>query len=64
MPKGNIDHAGNFGQCLFVLSELIYYEFNGAVTNDSYVRRNQKCTRFWSRLYKDGSRQRFVKVCT
>ena len=35
MPKGNFDHAGNFGHRLFVLSEPIYYEFNGGVSNDS-----------------------------
>jgi hypothetical protein len=47
MPKGNIDRAGNFGHRLFVLLELIYNEFNGGVTNNSNVRRNQKGTRFW-----------------
>jgi hypothetical protein len=47
MPKGNIDRTGNFGHRLFVLLELIYYEFNGGVTNDSNVCRNQKGTRLW-----------------
>ena len=39
MPKGNINRAGHIGHHRFVLLEPIYYEFNGRVTNDSYIER-------------------------
>ena len=45
--EGNIDRAGRFGHRCFVLSAAIYYEFNGGVTDDSYVSRNRKHTHFW-----------------
>ena len=45
MPKGNINRAGHIGHHRFVLLGLIYYEFNGGVTNDSYVYKIGKRTR-------------------
>jgi hypothetical protein len=56
MPKGNMDHTGHVGHCLFVLSGLVYNEFNSGDTNNSYVRRNQKRTHVWIPPYVlDGS---------